>query len=157
MKITLTALTLVTLTAFATGCDPEPAAASGVPTFRDGEIVSPPTTPIGGTIKSGGGHDNPYDIIVRGFDRAPYEVQIAFYAEVEQQLTAYFTAQFLADEHVYEECPWACDELGLTWDEGVNVQGLRYVHDAVVIAEDASGLYWETNVEGTAQVGCGCE
>ena len=157
MKITLTALTLVTLTAFATGCDPEPASASGVPTFRDGELVNPPTTPIGGTIKSGGGHDNPFELILRGFDRAPLEVKPAFDAEVEQQLTTHFKTQFLANERVYEECPWACDDLGLTWDEGVNVASIRYVHDAVVVAENASGLYWETNVEAVASVGCGCE
>lgn len=151
--------TLVTLAALATlapACDVEPTSASDV-SLRDGEIIVPPTGPIGGTLKGTGGHDLPWEALHIGFDRASSTVQNAFLGELELQIHAAFTAEFLANEGNYEECPWACDELGMAWDEGVNVQDIRFEHGAVTLGECTLGAHWETEVSANAQVGCACK
>jgi hypothetical protein len=159
MNTRLTALATLALTTFAllgTACDPETTGDSvDEATFR-GDTFIPPTKPIGGSIVVGGGHDNPLELILRGYDRAPLELQIAFQAKVEADLIKSFQQAFLADERTYEECPWVCEEQHMSWDEGVYVSDLRFEMGAVRVAESPAGLFWETEASGEAQVGCGC-
>lgn len=159
MKTRLAALSLalVTLAALGTACDTEPTGTSPAAVrLRDTETIDPPTRPTTGSFTVKGGHDNPFETLMHGYDRAPLEVQQSYLAEVDAQLVPAFTAAFLADERNYEECPWQCDELDMSWDEGVNVQEARFTLDSVVLAEDAMGPHWQSAISAEAQVGCAC-
>jgi hypothetical protein len=155
MKIHLAALALVIL---GTACDPEVAPAPSEASFRDGEVIVPPTHPTGGSFTIKGGHDNPFEIMAQPYDKAPVEYQLAFEAEIQKQAVAVIEAEFLADEHNLEECPWSCEALGMTWNEGVYITELRVEHGAVRTESDpeVKGLYWTTEASASAEVGCGC-
>jgi hypothetical protein len=156
MKTFSFTLALTTLATLATACDPATTGApSDASTFRDDVIVPPTTT--GGTVLVGkGGHDLPTEIVLGGYDRASLEIQLGFLAQIEKQIILALEADFLANEGNYAECPWICDGLNMSWDEGVFITGLRFEISQVSLAEDAEGLHWETEARGDAQVGCGC-
>lgn len=149
---------LATLVVLGTACDLEtPATRSDASSFR-GEVFIPPTTTTGTVLIGKGGHDLPTEVLQRGFDESPYEIQISFLSEIEVATRKAFIEQFLANERAYEECPWQCEEHGLGWDEGVNVLEMRVEHAGVSLVSDkgGTGLHWETEVRAEAQVGCGC-
>lgn len=151
------ALALVTLATLVTACDTEPTTTTELDasTFR-GEVFVPPTT-TGGTVLIGkGGHDLPTEILQNGYDRAPIEIQDIFLVDIEKQVIESLEADFLANEATYEECPWLCDGMGMSWDEGVYVGDLHFEIGAVWLAESRTGLHWQTEASGEAQVGCGC-
>lgn len=156
MKIHITALTLATLAALGTGCDPEPAELDDLE-LRDGEIIIPPTGPGGGTIKGTGGEDPPLEVLVLGYDRAPVLWQTWFEQQIEMQARFFLEAQFLESERNVDECPTICADLDATWNQGAFVTGMRISHGSVTVEyDDVMEPYWETDVEVIGQVGCGC-
>lgn len=158
MNTRLSALALVTLATLAPACDPEPASSVDHASFRDGEVIIPPTTGGGGTLKGTGGHDLPWEVLYTGYERAAFEYQQVFIADLEQQALDFVTAQFLADEGNLAECPWTCEGLGGEWNEGVYVSGLRVTFGAVTTGYgEHEEIFWETEAEVSAQVGCGCD
>jgi hypothetical protein len=158
MNTRLSILALVTLATLAPACDAEPTGSFDDASFRDGEIIIPPTTGGGGGLKGTGGHDLPWEVLSSGYERASFEYQEAFIGEIETQAHQFVVDQFLADEGNLAECPWTCEGLGGEWNEGVYVSGLRMTFGEVTtVVGEHEALSWETDVEVTAQVGCGCE
>lgn len=154
-RFTLLALALVTL---ATACDPE-----AVPTsddasmFRDGEVIVPPTGPIGTGLVVKGGHDNPYEIVIAGYDLAPVQYQEAFHAQVLLEAHKVIADDFLANERNLVECPGICEDLDASWDEGVYVGNLAVQYGTVQTETNREGqTYWLAAAEAQADVGCGC-
>lgn len=157
-RFTALALTLTTVTMLGTGCDLETTPASGELTFRDGEIIDYPTTTTGGTIKVKGGHDNPWEILHRGFDSAPLEYQAAFLAELEKQVREHVVDELLSDERVVEQCLSSCVHQESEWNGSISLHELRLEHGAVTTTVgEHEALVWETDVlaEGTASCVCG--
>lgn len=160
MNTRLSLLALVTLATLTPACDSEPTGSFDDATFRDGEVIIPPTTGGGGTIKVTGGHDLPWEVLYTGYERASFEYQQVFVSDVEKQAHQFVVDQFLANERNLEECPWTCESLGGEWNEGVYVSELRMPFGAVSTgyAEGEGGeIFWETEAEVSAQVGCGCD
>jgi hypothetical protein len=158
MNTRLSVLALVTLATLAPACDPEPTGSFDDASFRDGEILVPPTTGGGGTIKGTGGHDLPWEVLYTGYERASFEYQQVFIGDIENQAHQFVVDQFLADEGNLAECPWTCEGLGGEWNEGVYVSELRATFETVSLGGDENeGFFWETEAEISAQVGCGCE
>ena len=157
-RFTALALALSTLTMLGTGCDPETTPSSGELMFRDGEIIDYPTTTTGGTIKVKGGHDNPWEILFRGFDKAPLEYQTAFLGEVEKQVRDHVVDELLSDERVVEQCLSSCAHQESEWNGSISIHELRLEHGAVTTtAGEQETLFWETEAraEGTASCVCG--
>ncbi len=153
-RFAVLALALVTL---GTACDPEAAPSPTDAMFRDGEVIVPPTGPIGTGLVVKGGHDNPTDVLYQGYDLAAAQYQDAFDDEVELEAHDVIADQFLANERNYAACPGICEELEMGWEGGVYIGNLEVAYDDVLTVSDRQGnLYWQTSVEALADVGCGC-
>ena len=162
-RFTALALALTTLTLLGTGCDPETTASTAstasIPElrFRDGEIIDYPTTTTGGTIKVKGGHDNPFEILYMGFDRAPLAYQEAFLREVEKQLPALIVDALLSDESVVDQCISSCAHQEMQWEGGISIHELRFEHEKVrTVIGELEQLAWETEVRAEATGSCEC-
>lgn len=162
-RFTALALALTTLTLLGTGCDPETTASSSSTAskaeihFRDGEVIDYPTTTTGGTIKVKGGHDNPFEILYMGFDRAPLEYQLEFLADVEKQLPSLIIDELLSDELVVEQCMSSCAHQEMQWDGGITLLELRFDHGKVsTVIGEQERLHWETDVSAVATGSCEC-
>jgi hypothetical protein len=152
------ALTLTTLTMLGTGCDPETTASPVELQFRDGEIIDYPTTTTGGTILVKGGHDNPWEILYNGFDRAPLEYQTAFLGGIDKPLRELVVDELLSDEKVVDQCISSCEQQEMEWNGNISVNELRFEHGAVTTGiGEHEALFWQTEVlaEGTASCECG--
>lgn len=158
MNTRLSVLALVTLATLAPACDSEPTGSFDDASFRDGEVIIPPTTGGGGTLKGTGGHDLPWEVLYTGYERASYEDQQVFVADIEKLAYDFVVAQFLANEGNLAECPWTCEGLGGEWNEGVYVSELRVSFERVSTGfGEHEEIFWETEADVSAQVGCGCE
>jgi hypothetical protein len=155
MKIQLTALALVTLATLGTACDSELGSSSDELSLR-GDVLDPRPPTTGGIVIKGG-HDNPWEILTAGYDKAPSEYQLAFEKDCEKQIYAALEDEFLSDEHVVEICSETCEKLGSHWEGGVGISELRYEHGEVrTMMGEHEQLEWQTEARVEAQVGCGC-
>lgn len=158
MNARIATLTLVTLSTLAAACDTEPAPSSDAWQLRDGEVFIPPTTTTGGGLVVKGGHDNPEDILMMPFDTVPPDYQLEFHAEALEQALKVIEDEFLANERNLAQCPWICEEASLSWNEGVYVADLAVEYSEVLTETDREGtMYWTTDADYSASVGCGCE
>jgi hypothetical protein len=155
MKTLFAILTLVTL---ATACDPEAAPFPSDTSFRDGEVIIPPTGPIGTGLVVKGGHDLPIEVLSQGYDLAPEQWKDAFDAQVVLEAYKVIEEDFLANERNFIACPGICEDLDASWDEGVYIANLAVQHGAVRNETDhtTGQVLWTTTAEVQADVGCGC-